>query len=578
MTEIHPQHRQHLLEHLRFLYGDQAEETLARLEARLLEFSEAHASLKSERVQFTERDAILITYGDQVSEPGRAPLETLEAVLRERFSFISGVHILPFYPYTSDDGFSVVDYQAVDANLGDWNDVSRISSHFTLMADLVLNHVSASSKWFQGFLRDDPQYRDYFTVVDPSTDFGSVVRPRALPLLTPFETPSGIKHVWTTFSADQIDLNFRNPAVLLEVIEAMLCYVQHGAKLIRLDAVAYAWKEIGTRCIHLQGVHRIVKLLRVVLEAVAPGVAIITETNVPHKDNIAYFGGLLENGTTDEAHMVYQFPLPPLVLHTFRTGDATRLVNWLKNLEPPPSGTTFFNFLASHDGLGVMPANGLLEPDEITALADQAVRHGGRVGMRNTPSGTVPYELNITLFDMLSDPGSDEPEDMKINRFIAANAILLALQGVPGIYVHSLLGSPNDLHGLQESGINRRINRQKFIRSALEHDLNDKHSRASKVLARWEQLLKARASHPAFAPDADQHVFTLSPTIFALMRENKDQTILCLTNISNQCQTWFLEPRTFPSRAMRDLMSGRVFKAGFTLEPYQVLWLVQNEQ
>jgi sucrose phosphorylase len=570
---MNPEHRRRLLEHLAFLYGHQAEATFARLEARLLEFSEAHAALQSERVQFTERDAILITYGDQFSEPNRTPLQTLEAVLRERFGFITGVHILPFYPYTSDDGFSVVDYRAVDANLGDWPDIDSISNRFALMADLVLNHVSASSAWFQGFLKDDPLYRDYFIVIDPGTDLSGVVRPRALPLLTPFETPSGLKHVWTTFSADQIDLNFRNPNVLLEVIEALLCYVQHGAKLIRLDAVAYAWKEIGTPCIHLEGVHRIVKLFRLVLEAVAPGVAIITETNVPHKDNIAYFGSLLEHAT-DEAHMVYQFPLPPLVLHTFRIGDATRLVNWLKNLEPPPPGTTFFNFLASHDGLGVMPANGLLEPEEITALKDQATRHGGRVNMRNTPSGTVPYELNITLFDMLSNPSSDEPEDLKINRFIAANAILLSLQGVPGIYIHSLLGSPNDLYGLHESGINRRINRQKFTRATLERELNAPNSRASAVLTRWQQLLKVRASHPAFAPNTPQTNAVAGHGSFFL-RRGSDQSgfVECYINVTAHRQDVVFGFGQFPY----DLISHQTLKRKTILEPYEVLWLVQEK-
>ncbi len=571
---LNPQHQRRMLEHLTFLYGDQAEATFTRLEARLLEFIAAHAALQSERVQFTERDTILITYGDQFSEPDHAPLQTLEAVLRERFSFISGVHILPFYPYTSDDGFSVVNYRAVDANLGGWPDIERISNRFTLMADLVLNHVSASSAWFQGFLNNDPQYRDYFIVIDPDTDLSSVVRPRALPLLTPFETPSGLKHVWTTFSADQIDLNFRNPNVLLEVIEALLCYVQHGVKLIRLDAVAYAWKDIGTPCIHLEGVHRIVKLLRVVLEAVAPGVAIITETNVPHKDNIAYFGRALEHGT-DEAHMVYQFPLPPLVLHTFRSGDATKLVSWLQNLEPPPPGATFFNFLASHDGLGMMPANDVLEPEEITALKDQAILHGGRVNMRNTPSGTVPYELNITLFDMLSNPNSDEPEDLKINRFIAANAILLSLQGVPGIYIHSLLGSPNDLRGLQESGINRRINRQKFTRVTLERDLNNPNSRASAVLARWQRLLNVRASHPAFAPNAPQTNAVAGHGSFFL-RRGSDQSgfVDCYVNVTAHHQHVVIEC----GQPSYDLISHQTCKRNTMLEPYQVLWLVKEKQ
>ena len=250
--------------HLAFLYGPhRGQETLARLERIMAAFRETHPKFATRpRARFSERDALLITYGDQFRTDGQAPLGTLSHVLEHHLGAVSGVHILPFYPYTSDDGFSVVDYHQIDPALGGWPDVERIAANHPLMVDAVVNHVSASSAWFQAFLQDDPKYREYFTVVDPNTDLSGVFRPRALPLLTAFDTPSGTKHVWTTFSADQVDLNFKNPDVLLDVLESLLLYVHHGATLIRLDAVGFIWKEIGTRCIHLEGAHRIVKLMR----------------------------------------------------------------------------------------------------------------------------------------------------------------------------------------------------------------------------------------------------------------------------------------------------------------------------
>ena len=262
--------------------------------------------------RLSERDAILITYGDQVQSPPRLPLTVLaDFCNRYLAGLVSGVHLLPFYPWTSDDGFSVRNYRVVDPALGDWRAVARFRRRFRLMFDAVINHVSARHAWFRGFRRGDSRYRNHFIVVEGNPDLSQVVRPRALPLLTRFETPTGEKAVWTTFSEDQIDLNFANPEVLLEIIDTLLLYVQHGAEFIRLDAIAYLWKEIGTPCIHLPQTHRIVQLLRAVLDEVAPHVMLITETNVPHADNVSYFGD-----GYDEAQMVYNFALPPLVLHT----------------------------------------------------------------------------------------------------------------------------------------------------------------------------------------------------------------------------------------------------------------------
>ena len=319
---------------------------------------------------------------------------------------INGVHILPFFPYSSDDGFSVIDYKQVDPNLGSWEDISRLGKNNRLMFDAVINHISQFSMWFQQYRLDEAPFTEYFITVDPNEDMSQVVRPRSLPLLTPVVTPSGMKHVWTTFSPDQIDLNYANPQVQLGIIDVLLDYVEHGAEFIRLDAIAYLWKEIGTTCIHLPQTHAVVKLWRAVLDAVAPDVLLITETNVPHEENISYFGDPLpEMGGTDEAQLVYNFTLAPLTLNAFQTGDASRLSAWAATLKTSGPGATFFNFIASHDGIGVRPAEGILSTVEVQALVEQTLAHGGEVNYKDNPDGSRSvYELNTTLYDFLNDP------------------------------------------------------------------------------------------------------------------------------------------------------------------------------
>ncbi len=404
-----------------------------------------------------------------------------------------------------------------------------------------------------------------------------MTRPRTSPLLTPFETAGGTKHVWTTFSADQIDLNYENPQVLLEIIDVLLLYVSHGAEFIRLDAIAYMWKEIGTSCIHLPQTHRIIQLFRTVLDAVAPNVILITETNVPHAENISYFGD-----GRNEAQMVYQFSLPPLILHTFHTADATIMQQWAIGLEKLPETATFFNFIASHDGIGVRPAEGLLTAAQIQALADKTLAHGGHVSYKSNPDGSQSaYELNITLFDALSDPNGDEAVDLQIDRFMASQAIMLAMVGLPGIYVHSLFGSSNDYIGFEETGRARSINRQKWLRGEVEAVLANPNARSYKVFRRYVNLLKARAAHRAFHPNGDQHVLTGQPALFSLLRTSPDghERVLCIHNISAQPQRFQanLSKLSLPAK-VRDVLSDDVFETGdqtleLMLKPYQVKWL-----
>src|SRR5215208_5225 len=571
--------------HLSALYGQSSgNEAFERLHLILDRYRDLPASHgEAEPLLLSERDMLLITYADQLSEPNASPLQTLHSFCGRYLSgLVNSIHLLPLFPYSSDDGFSVIDYRAVNPAFGSWDDIAALSHDFRLMFDAVINHASVRHEWFQAFLKDDPRYRDTFIVVAGNPDLSQVVRPRALPLLTTFETPSGARQVWTTFSADQVDLNFQNPQVLLEIIDTLLFYVEHGAQLIRLDAIAYLWKEIGTSCIHLPQTHRIIRLFRSVLDLVAPHVILITETNVPHRDNISYFGD-----GSDEAQMVYNFALPPLVLHTFYTGNSQVLSKWADGLKVPSHRTAFFNFLASHDGIGVNPARGILSELEIDAMIERITQHGGLVSYKHEASGAqVPYELNINYFDALSNPRAEEPLRMQVDRFITAQAIMLALVGVPGIYFHSLFGSRSWHAGVDQTGRNRTINRQKFDLALFESELTDPASLRHQVFQRYAQLIRARSASSAFHPNGEQQVLDRGEAIFALLRLSPDgnQRVLCLHNISDQPQSVPLHLRDVfgsASGPLTDLITDHRIDDGFdgilALQSYQTLWLTIKE-
>jgi len=544
-----------------------AEEVAPRLMDLVESYREKIA--QPDDILMSERDSLLITYGDQVQEKDKAHLQTLTEFCQQYLQDImGGVHILPFFPWSSDDGFSVKDYRAVDPALGNWQNVEQLSGDFRLMFDGVINHMSAQGEWFQKFLGNEEPYKDYFFTVEGEPDLSNVVRPRALPLLTEFETAAGKRKVWTTFSADQVDLNFHNPDVLLEIFDVLLMYAQRGAQFIRLDAIAYLWKEIGTTCIHLPQTHAVIQLLRAVFDDVAPHVRLITETNVPHQDNISYFGD-----GTNEAQLVYNFALPPLVLHTFRTGDASALSGWASSLTFPSDRTTFFNFLASHDGVGLNPARGILSSADIDALIEQTLAHGGLISYKQNSDGTQsPYEMNINYFDALSNPSINESIDLQVDRFIASQAIMLSIVGMPGIYFHSLFGSRNWKEGVEQTKHNRTINRQKLQKDELEEQLANANSLRSKVFTRYREMLVARSSTSAFDPHGNQKILDVGKELFAVQRTSRDEAhqVLCIINVTEQEQQ-IINP---VKKTARDLLTDRIHGSQLTLEPYQVLWLV----
>ena len=488
--------------------------------------------LPNNKKSFSEEDIILITYGNMVTKEDESPLKTLHTFLAlHAAKVINTIHILPFFPYSSDEGFSVIDYISVNPVFGTWDNIHSMRQDFNLMFDLVANHASVDHQWFQKFLVDSGKYADYFITVPPGKDTSDVFRPRTSPLLTEFETARGRERVWTTFSADQVDLNYKSPHLLLEMINIMLYYVAQGASFIRLDAIAYIWKELGTSCIHLPQVHCIVQLMRAILDIHAPGVKLITETNVPHKDNIRYFGD-----GYNEAQLVYNFSLPPLTLYAFHSGNSEIFTRWAAALKTPSDETTFFNFLASHDGIGITPAHGILSNQAIARMADKVEAAGGYVSYKTNADGSESaYEFNINFFDALNDPDQENGLiELKVRRFITAHAVMTALQGIPGIYFHSLFGSTSWIEGAEKSGTPRTINRERLALDTLESDLTDHNSLRSRIFIGFKKLLAARIHCPAFHPNAPQKAPLLHQAIITIIRDHPESgfSIICLHNVS----------------------------------------------
>jgi sucrose phosphorylase len=566
-----------------FIYGrEEGGEAAKRIEALLDDFRGrlVPPSDSSGGFPLDQGDAFVITYGDQFRDSENSPLRCLLDFLDTFLQgTVRGVHILPFFPYSSDDGFSVVDFQQVHPEWGSWGDIEAISENYRFMADLVINHCSRSNSWFEGFLRGERPYRDYFIAVPPDTDVSAVFRPRTHPLLTEFETAGGKKSVWTTFSDDQVDLNFANPELLLEMIKILLFYIEKGVRVVRLDAIAFLWKELGTACLHHPKTHGVVKLLRAVIEEVCPWVVLITETNVPHRENLSYFGG------GDEAHMVYQFALPPLLLDAFLRGDSGHLQEWAAEIRSPGPGQTFFNFCASHDGVGVLPARGILSEEELTGLLKSVEERGGFISYKSTPEGEIPYELNINYFSAVAEVSLSDSS--RIKKFLASQSILLALPGVPGIYVHSLIGSENYREGVAESGIKRRINRQKFDYAEVQDELSTPGTVRALVFEGYENLLTARTGEKAFHPMADSRVIPTAPEVFALLRERRAEDgpgkVLCLVNMTYEEVDAIIDTGTLgmTDKYFTDLLSGdKIYPAwenpkrfSLELEPFETLWL-----
>ena len=576
LSEPNNQKWQRIRSRLAFLYG---EDDAPAMEAVLQHMVTAHlvATEPVPAKAFNQRDALLISYGDSVTQGDKNTLPILERFLSSHVGkSFTYLHLLPFYPYSSDDGFSVIDFEQIRKDLGSWDDVRHLSSHYGIVFDAVLNHVSAKSKYVRGFLEGDPDYADFLVSPKPTDDLSKVVRPRDLPLLHEFTLASGEKlPLWTTFSPDQVDLNFRNPRVFLEIIRILLFYAASGASMLRLDAIPYLWKAPGTMCVHLKETHAIIKLIRDIYDLAAPHMVLLSETNVPHEENISYFG---QGG--DEAQIIYNFSLAPLALFAITSGNTTKLTRWAQGLGPYWRGCTWLNITATHDGIGMRPTEGILDTDERQLLVETARKHGGQVSYkRNSDGSTTPYELNVTYFDAVNDPSLETPPEVEVARFLVTQAIAMAIRGIPGIYIHSLLGSRNNNALVAETGRLRSINRTQLDLPTLEAELEIPTTIRHRVLNGMRRLLDTRGKLRAFHPDTDQQILDLGSQIFAVLRRCADtgERVLALHNVTEKRVR--IDRRDIPLRGpLTDTLSGQLVWLGaegedIVLLPYQVAWL-----
>jgi sucrose phosphorylase len=569
---------QKLIVHLQVLYPNLDTAELARKCLATFHLDPDTESPIPHNNLWDQSDIMLITYADTLRREGEAPLETLHKFVKSKLSdSISAVHLLPFFPYSSDDGFSVMDYTTVNPSSGKWDHVENLAKDFKVMGDLVINHCSSRSMWFENYKAGVHPGTDFFYEADPNADLSAVVRPRTSPLLREVQTKNGVKHVWCTFSHDQVDLNFENPAVLLEFLGIIRLYLEKGIRWFRLDAVAFLWKVPGTNSINLPQTHEMIRLLRLMIEHYAPESVIITETNIPNQENLTYFGN------ANEAHLIYNFSLPPLLINSLVTGNFSHLKKWLMSMPPAQQGTTYLNFLASHDGIGLRPTEGLLSEWELETLINTMKRFGGKLSARTTPQGeSKPYEINISLWNALSGSAQQGPDQWQFARFLCAAGVMMALEGVPAFYIHSLFGTENDLDRVDNTGHYRSINRHIWDMEDLDHALNTP-THHQKVFQSIAELTKIRRAQPAFHPNATQYVLHMGDNLFAFWRQSIDrrQSLFAVYNMTDQPQSFNLsELNLIATDEWTDLVSDAIYEdhlGKIILMPYQFVWLANKK-
>ncbi len=569
--------KERIVAHLELVYPDENLEVLYRkiIDAFFPDDIRPRSSPHTNnKPHWSERDAVLITYGDSIKNKDNKPLEVLDEFLtRYLTDTISSVHILPFFPFSSDDGFAVIDYEEVNTKLGGWKHIREIASRFKLMSDLVLNHASSQHRWFHQFIEGKQPGRDYIKTAELDDDLSQVVRPRPHPLLRPTETTEGMKQVWCTFSHDQVDLDFSNPDMLVEFLRILRMHITQGVRIVRLDAVAFLWKKPGSSSIHLPQTHEIIRLMRTLVNFDKERVVLITETNVPNQENLSYFGN------QNEAHVIYNFSLPPLMVHALLTGKSDYLKKWQMGMPPAAMGTTYLNFTASHDGIGQRPVEGLLDDDEVKCMHETIKSFGGLVSMRKTnDGGEKPYELNVSLFDALK--GTVEGEDeWQIERFLCSQTIMMGLEGIPAFYIHSLLATPNDYENVERTRHNRSINRHSWDYQSLQEKLADQGSSNARVFNELRRRIAIRVSQAAFHPNATQFTLHLGSELFGFWRQSIDrsQSIFCISNMTKKKQDLELHNiNLINGEEWKDLLSGDMITSAnesVPLKPYQTVWI-----
>ena len=569
-----------LEQHLVKIYGGvKTTKEIKQVSNDLLEFIESKFSKNPPKFlnnvsKWSEKDTILISYPNSIVENKRKPLSTLKKFLDKHcMNMISIIHILPFFPSSSDQGFSVKDYYSVDKNFGSWDDIKRISQKFSVMGDVVLNHGSSKSKWFENFLNGSGPGSKYFLTADKNLDLSTVTRPRTSDLLSKVDTANGEKYVWCTFSEDQVDYDFENFEVLKEFISIITFYLENGISVFRFDAVAFLWKKIGTGCVNLPETHEIVRLFRTILDYLAPSAILVTETNTPARENVTYFGN------ANEAHWIYNFSLPPILIYTVLKGDSSYLEKLTMSLPPAQLGASYLNFVASHDGIGLRPIEGMMSKREINKLINKMKNNGGEISYRiNKDNKESPYEINISLFDAMQETLNGN-EDFHFDRFLCIHIIMLSLEGVPAFYIHSLFGTKNDQNLYSKTNKKRDLNRHVFEIDNLKRIIDDENNHGSFIFYKLKNLIAIRKKQTAFHPNAVQFTLHLGKNFYGVWRQSldKSQSIFCITNVTDENREFSLmDINLIGFDQWRDLISNKTLSdihSKITLKPYQTIWV-----
>ena len=523
--------------------------------------------------KWDQTKCFLITYPNSIIKNGESPLKTLSQFLVDHLELIDCVHILPFMPSSSDAGFSVIDYYKIDNDYGDWNDLKLISNNKNIMIDLVLNHASSKSQWFYNFLSGKGEGSDYFKVVKNWSGEAQIERPRTTNIFKDFSTKKGVKTLWCTFSHDQIDLDFGNPKVLIEFLKIIKFYVEKNIKIFRLDAVAFLWKEKNTNCINRPETHTIIKIIRLFADLIDKDIIVLTETNLPNKENLSYFG------KSDESDWIYNFTLSPLILYTLISGNCDKLRKWSMSMPPADDGHAYINFLSTHDGIGVRPIEDRMSDDELNRFIKHMEDIGSKISYKTTKWGEkVPYEINTTYLDGLKTTFCGD-DNLQIKRFQCAYVIMMAMEGIPAIYIHNIIGTRNNYDLIKLGKEKRTINRSIWDANELYEKLDDKKSTNYKILKSFKKILKIRQKQPAFHPNATQFTLNLGNSIFGIWRQdrNRKQSIFSISNITHKHISFPLEDiNLIENEFWYDLLSNESINyhaASITMKPYQSLWI-----
>ena len=565
---------------LREIYPEHSEQEINSVWSQLLQILDPFCvdkgtdELEIESI-WDSSSVVLITYPDSIYRKDESTLKTLTEFVKNRLGGLSSViHVLPFLPSTSDGGFAVSNHEKIDDTFGNWNDLKDLSSKHKIMADLVLNHVSSSHPWVHQFIKSEDPGPSYIVSPSETNVWENVIRPRNTSLFTNINTKQGFKSVWTTFGPDQIDVDWRNPHIFLEFLKLLVRYITNGADWIRLDAIAFIWKEPHTTCLHLDPVHSIVKLLNKCLKIIKPSAVLITETNVPEKENLSY---LIEG---NEANLAYNFTLPPLLLEAIYTGKTDLLKSWLSTWKELPRHTSLLNFTSSHDGIGLRALEGIMDDQRIHNLLVESEKRGGLVSHRRLSNGDdQPYELNISWWSAMSNEGSDNTV-FQFERFLLSQLFTLSIKGVPAFYLPSVLASPNDIDSFRKTGQRRDLNREKFEANQLLDVLKNFDSPASKNISYLTHIVKVRSRLKAFHPEASMKcISTNIDNCIILQRGLDEDSVYVICNMSsnflsisplNQINSLELTPE----KRLLDNITGSYFNADtFKLNPYQVVWL-----